>query len=85
MATEKRLINADELIETIRDAYCKECNNYGGVKCRACRWDDAMGMIEDAPTVDAVEAVQRWTEIGQRAIHESPLQRGPSGRPVPTD
>lgn len=63
-----RLIDADERIETIRAAYCKECNNYSGVKCRACRWDDAMGTIEDAPTVDAVEAVRgEWVHCNGKS------------------
>ena len=34
------------------------CENYGGVKCRACWVDDAMCLIDDATTVDAVEVVR---------------------------
>ena len=50
-----RLIDADKLIADIKKLYCDVCDNYGGVKCRACLVDDAMCMIDDATTVDAVE------------------------------
>lgn len=58
MANEKRLIDANARIEEIRKAHCTNCENYGGVKCRACWVDDAIGLIDDAPTVDAVEVVR---------------------------
>ncbi len=57
MATEKRLIDANSRIEEIKKTHCTNCENYGGVKCRACWVDDAIGLIDDAPTVDAVEVV----------------------------
>lgn len=61
MATEKRLIDADALISLIKRTCCNGCKNYEGVKCRACEHDDAIAMIEDAPTVNAVEVVHgRW-------------------------
>ena len=47
-----RLIDADALIENIKRMYCTECDSYGGVRCRACGTDDAIDMIDDAPTVD---------------------------------
>ena len=49
-----RYIDADALIEDIKRVYCTDCNNYGGVRCRACGTDDAMLMIDDAPTADVV-------------------------------
>ena len=55
---EKRLIDADNRIAEIKKIYCDGCDNYGGVKCRACWVDDAMCLIEDATTVDAVEVVR---------------------------
>lgn len=53
-----RYIDADALIENIKRVYCTDCNNYNKVRCRACGTDDAMTMIEDAPTADVVEVVR---------------------------
>ena len=53
-----RLINADARIEEIKKAYCTGCENYNGIRCRACWVDDAIGLIGDAATVDAVEVVR---------------------------
>ena len=64
MVSEKRLIDAHARIEEIKKAQCNGCDNYGGVRCRACWVDDAIGLIDDAPTVDAVEVVHaRWEYI----------------------
>lgn len=57
-ATEQRLIDANARIEEIRKAYCTNCDNYDGVRCRSCWVDDGIGFLEDAPTVDAVEVVR---------------------------
>ena len=66
MANERRLIDADTRIEEIKKAHCVGCDNYGGVKCRACWVDDAIGLIDDAPTVEAVEVVHgRWEKRGK--------------------
>ena len=53
-----RLIDADKRIAEIKKIYCDGCDNYGGVKCRACWVDDAMCLIDDATTVDAVPVVR---------------------------
>ena len=53
-----RLIDADKRIQEIKKIYCTGCDNYGGAKCRACWADDAMCLIDDATTVDAVEVVR---------------------------
>ena len=58
MGNEKRLIDANAWIERVKEAYCPGCENYNGVRCRACWIDDAIGLVEDAPTVDAVEVVR---------------------------
>jgi hypothetical protein len=43
-----RIVDADALIEAIKEqARCSECENYNGVRCRACEWDDAIGIIDD--------------------------------------
>lgn len=49
---EVRPIDANAAIQEIKDIYCKECNNYNGVRCRACDFDDSMSVIDDAPTLD---------------------------------
>lgn len=48
-----RPIDGNALVKTIESVHCKDCNNYNGVMCRACKWMDAMDYIEDAPTIDA--------------------------------
>lgn len=50
-----RYIDADALAENIRLVYCKDCNNYHEIRCRCCGIDDALSMLEDAPTADVVE------------------------------
>ncbi len=55
---EQRLIDVNARIEEIKKAYCTNCENYGCVRCRACWVDDAIGIFEDAPTVDAVPVVR---------------------------
>ena len=61
---ELKLIDANALIEEIKKADCTSCENYGGVRCRACWVDDAIGLIDDAPTVEAVEVVHgRWEQV----------------------
>jgi len=43
-----RYVNADELIDQmIHQAGCAKCNDYGGVRCRACPWDDAIAIVDD--------------------------------------
>ena len=49
-----RYIDADAAIELVRLTYCKDCNSYNGVMCRACQFDDAMLLIDDIPTADVV-------------------------------
>ena len=53
-----RLIDADNRIAEIKNQYCIGCDNYGGIRCRACWVDDAMCLVDDAPTVDAVTVVR---------------------------
>ena len=48
-------IEREAAIEFARLHYCKDCNNYNGIACRACAFDDAMLLIEDVPTADVVE------------------------------
>ncbi len=53
-----RLIDVDARIEEIKKANCTGCNNYNGIRCRACWVDDTIGLFDDAPAVDAVEVVR---------------------------
>ena len=62
MASEKRLIDANALLQDNEEYFCKPCkekgHDYHEVACRACWVDDMRISIEDAPTVDAVEVVR---------------------------
>lgn len=51
-------IDREKAIEQIRLIYCTDCNNYNGVLCRACQFDDAMAEIEDYPAADVAEIVR---------------------------
>lgn len=53
-----RYIDVDAATELARLTYCKNCNSYNGVMCRACAFDDAMSFIEDFPAADVVEVVR---------------------------
>lgn len=61
-----RYIDADAAVEEARLAYCKECNSYNGVMCRACAFDDAMSFIEDFPESD----VAPKSEVAREIIDE---------------
>lgn len=65
-----RYIDADALIENIKRVYCTDCNNYNEVHCRACGTDDAMAMIEDAPTADVAPRAD-WISVEERLPEES--------------
>ena len=58
-----RLIDADKLIEQIRKTYCERCDNYNGVRCKACPNDDEIGDIDSAPTIDVVSD---WIPCSER-------------------
>ena len=45
-------INREKAIEAIKQTYCLHCDNYNGVKCRACAHMDDIDIIEDTPTAD---------------------------------
>jgi hypothetical protein len=51
-------IEREATIEFIRLNYCKDCNNYNGILCRSCSFDDAMLAIEDVPAADVVPVVR---------------------------
>lgn len=51
------LISREAAIEAIK-AYCNGCDNYNGVRCRACNFEDAMIAVDSVLAVDAVEVVR---------------------------
>lgn len=63
MANYTEYLERNALIERIKKAYCDGCENYNGVKCRACGIGDAIDVVEDAPT--ALERTARWIWIVQ--------------------
>ena len=56
-----RYIDADAATELARLTYCKDCNSYNGVMCRACAFDDAMSFIDDFPESEVVPK----SEVGE--------------------
>lgn len=52
------LISRSALMEAIKHQYCTDCDNYGGVRCRACHADDMMSLVDDSLAVDAVPVVR---------------------------
>ncbi len=63
MANYPEYLERNALIERIQKAYCDGCENYNGVRCRACGIGDAIDIVEDAPT--ALERTARWRWIVQ--------------------
>lgn len=51
------LISREAALKAIK-AYCNGCDNYNGVRCRACNFDDAMIAVDSVSAVDAVEVVR---------------------------
>ena len=60
---EQRLIDANNLIEEIREERCYNCRNFKDMKCDYCGTADYIYMIEDMPTADVAPVVHgRWVE-----------------------
>ena len=58
---ERRLIDANNLIEEIREERCYNCRNFKDMKCDYCGTADYIYMIEDMPTIEAKPVVHgRW-------------------------
>lgn len=55
---DKEYIERGAFEEWARLHYCKDCNSYNGALCRSCWLDDAIDLVEDAPTADVVEVVR---------------------------
>lgn len=60
---------AIECMKSMADG-CYTRNNYAGIRCRACMWDDAMDIVDELPAVDAVPVVHaQWIEEEGRPHH----------------
>ena len=58
---EQRLIDANNLIEEIREERCYNCRNFKDMKCDYCSTADYIYMIEDMPAIEAKPVVHgRW-------------------------
>ena len=59
---EQRLIDANNLIEEIREERCYNCRNFKDMKCDYCGTADYIYMIEDMPTADVEPVVHSYWE-----------------------
>ncbi len=60
---ERRFIDANNLIEEIREERCYNCRNFKDMKCDYCGTADYIYMIEDMPTADVAPVRHgRWIE-----------------------
>ena len=62
-------IDREKAIANIKAAYCCGCENYNGVRCRACQIMDAMDVLEDEPAV--VPDAQRWRKTAEEPPTEA--------------
>ena len=61
--TERRFIDANNLIEEIREERCYNCRNFKDMKCDYCGTADYIYMIEDMPAADVAPVVHgQWEE-----------------------
>lgn len=70
-----RLIDADKLLETIAKNVCGDCDSHLGVVCASCKMDDAVSIIDQADTVDAVPVV-RCKDCEHSTKPKSPCKEG---------
>ena len=62
---EQRLIDANNLIEEIREERCYNCRNFKDMKCDYCSTADYIYMIEDMPAADVAPVVHgKWIYEG---------------------
>ena len=47
-----------------------DCDNYNGVRCRACAYADAMDFIDAIPAAD-VQSVNQWISVKDRLPDDS--------------
>ena len=60
---ERRFIDANNLIEEIREERCYNCRNFKDMKCDYCGTADYIYMIEDIPAADVAPVRHgRWDD-----------------------
>lgn len=60
---ERRFIDANNLIEEIREERCYNCRNFKDMKCDYCGTADYIYMIEDMPAADVAPVRHgQWEE-----------------------
>lgn len=66
---ERRFIDANNLIEEIREERCYNCRNFKDMKCDYCGTADYIYMIEDMPAADVAPVRHgRWIDKGEYAV-----------------
>ena len=51
-------IDVDGIISVMKQqAGCATCDNYNGIRCRACQWDDAITSVYDYADYHTVDAI----------------------------
>ena len=60
---EQRFIDANNLIEEIREERCYNCRNFKDMKCDYCGTADYIYMIEDMPTADVAPVQHAKWEV----------------------
>ena len=85
--TEQRLIDANNLIEEIREERCYNCRNFKDMKCDYCSTADYIYMIEDMPAADVAPVRHgRWIHKGDSQVWEcSRCGRGINNNPEGID
>jgi len=69
-----RRIDADKLIEEIKkQAGCESCDNYHGIRCKACQWEDAADIVDDFADNHEAALTAKWTELRKeiQELHEN--------------
>lgn len=84
-----RLIDADELIDLIKERNCGFCrdndNRHNNWHCRECEYNEVMSNIEDAPTIEAEPRKHgRWINIKVSTTGESSAECSECGAIVHT-
>lgn len=56
-------IEREALMRRIKEIHCAECDNYHGVRCRACWVDDTLDYIDSEPAADVAPVRHgRWVD-----------------------
>ena len=86
------LIDRQALVDHFTNTWCKDCDDYGGIRCRGCATDDAIFEIEDAPAIDAVPVVRcgdcrhyLFTGYGKNKKCYRPMRGGNGGHRMKAD